>query len=192
MSRLLRDAILTYWFGATDPMRAQERRELWFLSPPDADSTIREAFRGAWERVRRGETPLPDDEPAGALARCVLFDQFPRHMFRRSGLAFATDALARETAVRAIERGFDKQVSVAARRFFYLPLEHSESLADQERSVALFRAAYGEETARWAVEHHAIVARFSRFPYRNAALGRPCTPEEEAWLADPAHPRFGQ
>jgi len=94
-----------------------------------------------------------------------------------------TDATALDVADRAIERGFDRQVEPALRGFFYLPFEHSESLADQERSVALHEAAGDEDGLTWARHHYDIIARFGRFPHRNAILGRASTPEELAYLA---------
>jgi uncharacterized protein (DUF924 family) len=121
--------------------------------------------------------------PDGALAVVLLLDQFPRNMFRGTRRVYQTDATALDVADRAIERGFDSQVEPALRGFFYLPFEHSESLADQERSVALHEAAGDEDGLTWARHHHDIVARFGRFPHRNAILGRESTPEELAYLA---------
>jgi uncharacterized protein (DUF924 family) len=129
------------------------------------------------------------------LALVVVLDQFPRNIHRGSPLAFACDPLARAIAQRAIARGFDLMLARQRRFFFYLPYEHSENPADQERSVALFRAwvetSPPEERARaehhfeFILRHQEIVQRFGRFPHRNAALGRATTPEEAEFLKEP-------
>ena len=119
----------------------------------------------------------------GALALLILLDQIPRNVFRRSGHAFATDGLARHYAMRALTLGFDTQVDLNLRSFFYLPFQHSEAMADQERAVELF-SRLPEGADRWARHHHDIIRRFGRFPHRNAALGRESTTEERAFLAE--------
>jgi len=111
-----------------------------------------------------------------------VLDQFPRNMFRGDARTFAADPLARAVAERALARGFDRAVAPALRTFFYLPFEHSENLADQERCVALNRAAEDEDGLKWAELHADIIRRFGRFPHRNKALGRATTPEEQAFL----------
>jgi uncharacterized protein (DUF924 family) len=103
-------------------------------------------------------------------------------MFRNDARAFAADALARKIATRAIERGFDREIAMPERTFFYLPFEHSEDLADQERCVALSRATGDAETVKWAELHADIIRRFGRFPHRNKALGRATTDDEQAFL----------
>lgn len=117
-----------------------------------------------------------------ALALVLLLDQIPRNVFRGSAHAYATDALARHYAARAVDAGFDSGVDPALRVFFYMPFEHSEDLGDQRRSLALHRGLAGDGADRWAVLHHDIIARFGRFPHRNAALGRETTAEERAFL----------
>jgi uncharacterized protein (DUF924 family) len=118
----------------------------------------------------------------GALALLILLDQFPRNMFRSKARAFATDPLARAITAGAIVRGFDSQVPKELRNFFYLPFEHSENLADQERCIALNKAGGDQENLKWAEIHADIIRRFGRFPHRNAVLGRSTTPEEQAFL----------
>lgn len=118
----------------------------------------------------------------GALALLILLDQIPRNLFRGSAHSYATDPLARHYAQRALDAGLDRQVDAGLRLFFYMPFEHSESLADQERSVALHRTLPGKEADAWAVKHYDVIARFGRFPHRNAALGRTSTAEELAYL----------
>jgi uncharacterized protein (DUF924 family) len=116
------------------------------------------------------------------LALLLVLDQFPRNMFRGSARAFAADGAAREVADRAIARGFDQEAKSEERSFFYLPFEHSENLADQERCVALARATGDADTLEWAELHADIIRRFGRFPHRNAVLGRAATAAEQEFL----------
>ena len=118
----------------------------------------------------------------GSLALCILLDQFPRNLFRGRARAFETDSKAREIAGNAISVGFDASVSPVKRSFFYLPFMHSEDLDDQVRSVELYRALGNENNYRYALEHYYVISRFSRFPTRNAALGRHSTEEEEKFM----------
>jgi uncharacterized protein (DUF924 family) len=111
-----------------------------------------------------------------------VLDQFSRNLFRGHARAFARDEAACLIAEHAIARGFDRAFAVPERRFFYLPLMHAEDLAAQERCIALCRAAGDEEGVRYAQAHRDIIARFGRFPSRNAALGRATTGEEQAFL----------
>ncbi|HEU5272563.1 MAG TPA: DUF924 family protein, partial [Xanthobacteraceae bacterium] len=145
------------------------------------DADIRTRFLATYEAAAAGR--LAWDETAdGALALLIVLDQFPRNMFRGSARAFAADPLARTIASRAIERGFDQAAAPSERSFFYLPFEHSEALADQERCIALNRAAGDADALKWAEQHADIIRRFGRFPHRNKALGRATTPEEQAFL----------
>ncbi|WP_338089144.1 DUF924 family protein [Nannocystis pusilla] len=124
--------------------------------------------------------------PRGALALVILLDQFPRNMFRGTPEAFASDAKAREVANAALDAGHEHALTQEERLFLYLPLEHSEELADQERCVELMRAL--DETPMWldyAVRHRDVIARFGRFPHRNAVLGRESTAEECEFLMQP-------
>jgi uncharacterized protein (DUF924 family) len=118
----------------------------------------------------------------GALALVLLLDQIPRNVFRGSAHSYATDALARHHAAAAIDAGFDRAVDPVLRIFLYMPFEHSEDIADQQRAVALTTALGDAGYSRYAILHHDVIARFGRFPHRNAALGRSNTPEEQAWL----------
>ena len=118
----------------------------------------------------------------GALALLLLLDQFPRNCFRQSAHSYATDGLARHYARRALAAGHDAAVEPLLRAFFYLPFEHSEDMADQERAVELFGAPGMEEYLPYAIAHRDVIARFGRFPHRNRALGRDSTAEEQAWL----------
>ena len=122
------------------------------------------------------------DSAEGALALLLLLDQIPRNVFRGSGHAFASDGLARHYAERALAAGHDAAFEPELRAFFYLPFEHSEDLADQQRSVALFEVLGNQTYTQYALEHLRVIERFGRFPHRNRALGRINTAEEQAWL----------
>jgi uncharacterized protein (DUF924 family) len=153
----------------------------WFEKNAAVDEEIRQRFLGLHEAAAAGKLASWEQNAEGALALLILLDQFPRNMFRGNARAYATDPLARAVAAGALVRGFDSQVPQQLRGFFYLPFMHSEDLADQERSVALYRAA-GLENLKYAEEHAEIIRRFGRFPHRNAILGRASTPEEQAFL----------
>ena len=112
----------------------------------------------------------------------IVLDQFPRNMFRDDARTYAADPLARAVAERSIARGFDQRYAPAERQFFYLPLMHSEDLVDQERCLALCRAAGDEEGVKYGEIHADIIRRFGRFPHRNSSLGRATTAEEQAFL----------
>lgn len=154
----------------------------WFRGGDAFDAECRERFTAAHHAAARREFDDWSSSAEGALGLLLLLDQIPRNLFRDSGHAFATDGLARHFARRALDAGHDAAFEPALRAFFYLPFEHSEALADQDHSVALF-AALGDANYRdYAVAHRDVIARFGRFPHRNAALGRDSTPEERAWL----------
>jgi uncharacterized protein (DUF924 family) len=154
----------------------------WFAGGPAFDAACRERLGDAHWAAARRELDDWSSTPEGALALLLLLDQIPRNIFRGTGHAFATDGLALHFARRALDAGHDAAFEPALRAFFYLPFEHSEDRADQQRSVALF-AALGDANYRdYAVAHRDVIARFGRFPHRNAALGRDTTPEEQAWL----------
>jgi uncharacterized protein (DUF924 family) len=154
----------------------------WFGKDADFDRAITARFLATHETAAASGLSDWEATPDGALALLLLLDQFPRNMFRGSARALATDPLARAVADRAIARGFDERAASGERMFFYLPFEHSENLADQERSLALSRCAGGGTADRYAEIHADIIRRFGRFPHRNATLGRATTPEEQAFL----------
>jgi uncharacterized protein (DUF924 family) len=155
----------------------------WFAKDDAFDEACRR-FLLTHEAAARGDLNEWELKPEGTLALCLLLDQFPRNMFRGTRRAYRTDPVAVMVADRAIERGYDKAVEPDLRRFFYLPFMHSEDLADQERSVALNEALGEEDSIKWAGHHRDVVARFGRFPHRNAILGRQSTAEEKAFLAE--------
>ena len=154
----------------------------WFAKDQRFDARIRERFEALHHAAARQELDDWAENPEGSLALLLLLDQFPRNMYRGSAHAFATDPLARAVAYRAIADGHDRAVGSALRSFFYLPLEHSESMADQDRSVTLCQAAGDPNLVKWTMLHRDIIERFGRFPHRNASLGRESTPSEIEFL----------
>jgi uncharacterized protein (DUF924 family) len=155
----------------------------WFGGGDEFDVQCRTRFLEAHLLAARREYEDWLATAEGALALVLLLDQIPRNVFRRSGHAYATDPLARHYATRALTLGYDTQVDLPLRSFFYLPFQHSEAMADQERALELFaRLPAGAD--RWARHHHDIIQRFGRFPHRNAPLGRESTHAERAFLAE--------
>jgi uncharacterized protein (DUF924 family) len=166
--------VLAFWRAAGEPK--------WFAKDDAFDAEIKRRFLATYEAAAAGSLSGWEATPEGALALAIVLDQFPRNMFRRDPRAFAADPLARTVVDRALARGFDQQVPHNERLFFYLPFEHSETMADQERCCALFRALGNADQLHWAELHADIIRRFGRFPHRNAVLGRVTTPEEKAYL----------
>ena len=173
--------VLKFWF--------ERERKAWFEKNPTLDEEIRFRFLPCYEKAVEEKLEPWKREPRSCLALVILLDQFPRNMFRGTARAFAADPLAREAARVILENGWDKAMTPDERMFAYLPFEHSESLADQERCLALMQEiAVFPQTAdlpKWAEAHLAIIRRFGRFPHRNAALGRESTPEEAEFLRQP-------
>jgi len=168
------DVILAFWRDA-GPRR-------WY-TPDDAfDAEVRQRFFDLWQRAAAGDLSSWEASDDGALALVIVVDQFPRNMFRGDAKTYASDALAREVAHRAIERGVDLRIDPVLREFLYLPFNHSEHLSDQLRCIELSRAAGNAENLKWAEHHADIIRRFGRFPHRNRLLGRATTPEEQAYL----------
>ena len=183
------EEVLAFWFGTPgDPWFGKFRPE-WFQKNADFDQEIRRRFAALFEELTEGKHQDWLLSPRGALAFVIGLDQFSRNLFRDGARAFAQDALARSAADQAIGRGFDAETPPVERAFFYLPFMHSEDLGDQEQSVGLFEALAGGDANNSSVDyarrHRDIIARFGRFPHRNAALGRPSTPEEAAFLGQP-------
>jgi uncharacterized protein (DUF924 family) len=183
--------ILRFWFG--DPQvddSYQQRRKLWFRKRPQVDQEIRDRFQSLYDRAVAGEFSDWQRSPQGSLALLLLFDQFPRNMFRDSAQAFATDPLALAIAEAAIVQDFDQLLEPIRRIFVYLPLEHSENLDHQRRSVELFRQLHSQhpefaDILDYAIRHQQVIERFGRFPHRNQWLDRPSTPEEMEFLQQP-------
>lgn len=181
--------LLDVWFG-TDLAAWQER---WFRPDPAFDAAIRDRFGTLLVPAREGAFDAWAPTPEGALALCLLLDQFPRNLHRGTPEAFASDTHARAIARRAVLRDrHDLHLPHTARCFLYLPFEHSEDMADQDLSVALFEGLRDDPvhaapggSIDYAWRHRAVIRRFGRFPHRNASLGRRSTAEEAAYLARP-------
>ncbi|UUX49572.1 DUF924 domain-containing protein [Nisaea acidiphila] len=180
MGRQMQDIerILSFWFE-----ECSEKQ--WFGKDSDFDAAIRERFGAQVDAAMAGELDHWCESADGTLAYLLLLDQFTRNIFRGSGKAFAADGKARTACKRALEAGFDAALDSRRKTFLYLPLEHSEDLADQSRCVALFEALGDAEKTDYAIRHRDIIQRFGRFPHRNEALGRQSTDEELAFLKEP-------
>lgn len=171
--------VLAFWLDEIGP-------EGWYAGRAEIDARVRDRFEGLWHEAMAGACGPWLTDPRGALAYLVVTDQFPRNMFRDTARAFASDPHARAATRLAIAEGWDMAVPEPERVFFYMPLEHSESLADQDESVALTSERLPETGAEFVLHaqaHRAVIRAFGRFPTRNAALGRATTPQEARWLA---------
>ena len=181
--------ILDCWFGSPQEPSYGQSRDVWFQKNDDFDQEIRQRFLQDYEQAAAGQLNEWKDSPLSCLALIVLLDQFPRNLFRGTPQAFATDGDALKTAEWAISQGFDQKLLPVQRWFIYLPFEHSESLIHQERSLNLFNQLADDPESQspiqYAIRHHEVIARFGRFPHRNAILNRPSTPEEEEFLKQP-------
>jgi uncharacterized protein (DUF924 family) len=191
------DAVLDFWFGATGPAAevAARQRALWFAKSAANDQIVVERFAETLVAAGKGELDDWAASPRGRLALIVVLDQFPHHIHRDHGQSFAYDALSLALAMEMIQLGEDAQVAPIERVFVYLPLEHAESMAMQDLSVALYEALANEAAAAerglfdgfldYARKHRDVVARFGRFPHRNELLGRTSTAEEIEFLKQP-------
>jgi uncharacterized protein (DUF924 family) len=176
--------ILDFWFPPDSP----GERDVWFRKDAAFDRAIRERFGTAIAAGCAGAFGDWCGTPRGALARVVLLDQLARNAFRDTPDAFAGDAGALATAEDAIERGFDRSLDLHGRWFLYMPFQHSEQLAIQDRAIALYTSLAADGLASplpWAERHRDVIRRFGRFPHRNAILGRVSTPDEAAFLEQP-------
>jgi uncharacterized protein (DUF924 family) len=185
--------VLQFWFGPPDDPGHALPRRAWFEKDAAFDAVIATRFGALIERALAGGIDHWQTQPVQALpalAKVIVLDQFTRNAFRGSARAFAGDALALTAARALVASGADRALTGVQRQFAYLPFEHAEDLAHQRTSVQLFRQLGRDEPAladllQWAQRHHDIVARFGRFPHRNAALGRPSSDEELAFLRTP-------
>lgn len=175
MSRAIATELVDFWRDAG--------MAKWFRGGDAFDAECRARWLDAHFAAARREFDDWMEDAEGALALVLLLDQIPRNVFRDSGHAFATDPLALHYANRAIDAGHDAKIDAGMRFFFYLPFEHSEAIADQDRAVELFTSLGNANLLGYANAHRDVIARFGRFPHRNAALGRGNTTEEQAWLA---------
>ncbi|MDA0786581.1 MAG: DUF924 domain-containing protein [Proteobacteria bacterium] len=177
------DEVLGFWFHETD-------RQNWFERSDDFDGIVRDRFAAAVETARGGGFDAWRDTARGGLAVIILIDQFSRNLHRDSPRAWSADDVALSCTRQALARAHDRELAPEERKFLYMPLMHSEDLVDQEKCVELFRAL-AEESAEeklaldYAIRHRDIIARFGRFPHRNAILGRQSTPEEIDFLKEP-------
>jgi len=179
--------VLHFWFGAPP---GDAPREAWFKKSDAFDAEIRARFGALVEQALAGGLREWDVTPQGTLARILLLDQFTRNIFRGTPKSFAGDPLALAAAQRLVARGEDRWLSGVMRSFVYLPFEHSEDRAVQAHSLRLFAQLTADHPARsdaevWAKKHEVIVARFGRYPHRNAILGRESTAEEVSFLKEP-------
>lgn len=175
------DTVLHFWFAELQP-------QAWFTADPKLDDVIRGRFRELYDQLGCEASEIFDSTAQGCLAAVIVFDQFPRNMFRGSPKAFATDALALSIAEHAIGAGLDQSLTVQQRQFLYMPFQHSEDRIVQARSMELFASLGDSEVLGYAQKHQEIVDRFGRFPHRNATLGRTATASEIEFLK--THPGF--
>lgn len=167
--------IIDFWYS--EPMCKH-----WFSSTPAIDQDIRQRFETLWERGQAGELALWAETAEGILALIILFDQMPLNMFRNQAKSFQTEHLAIKLAHQAINQKKDQQIPHEQLAFLYMPLMHSENLADQDLSVRCYEQAGLTNNLRFAKHHQGLIRRFGRFPHRNEILGRTSTVEELAYL----------
>jgi uncharacterized protein (DUF924 family) len=181
--------VLDFWFGAPYSPERGRPRKTWFKKSPAFDEQVRSRFLGTWELATRGGLARWEASPLAALAFVIVLDQFPRNMFRGTVRSFAADPLALAAAKGMVTSGFDHLLRPVERLFVYLPFEHAEDAVAQGRSLELFEALraepLGQDNTEYARRHFDIIARFGRFPHRNAILGRESTPEELKFLRQP-------
>jgi uncharacterized protein (DUF924 family) len=154
----------------------------WFMRSDDVDIRVRDRFAGLHAKAVAGQLNGWMDDPHSCLALVIVLDQFSRNMHRNDSRAFSADAQALSVANHALAAGYHLQVERELADFFFMPLMHSESILDQQRCVALMHAHSNANSFNFAVIHRDIIARFGRFPHRNAVLGRPTSPAEQAYL----------
>jgi uncharacterized protein (DUF924 family) len=164
--------VLAFWFARGD--------KDWWGADPEFDTEIRKRFQDLWERERENVAEHFLGSADEALAAVILFDQFPRNMFRGHADQFSTDPLALAVARGAVDKGYDDGMTSDRRGFLYMPFQHSEDPRAQLKSLLLFTALGDAEQLDYARKHHEVIARFGRFPHRNAILGRKPTAMERA------------
>lgn len=178
--------ILTFWFGPTDDPNRDRPKKFWFRKDPACDAEVSTRFEAIYQQAVAGSYADWQNSPEGALALAIALDQFPRNMFRGEARAFASDSQALVVARQAIARGFDLQLFPVQRWFLYLPYEHCEDLNTQAECVALFELLAGDRDSASSIDyarrHRDVIARFGRFPHRNAILNRPSTVAEREFL----------
>ena len=188
------EQILRYWFGVLDNELSNKSQSiLWYQSTPEIDQEIFSQFNHLYQQSISGKLAHWHDNARSSLAMIILLDQLPRNMFRGTAQAFASDSQALLTAQKGIDRGFDKELSLIERIFYYHPFEHSEDLSDQQKSVDLFSSLLDEypsevhqsvikSSVNFAQQHLTIIEQFGRFPHRNQVLNRQSTVAELDYL----------
>jgi uncharacterized protein (DUF924 family) len=191
------DALLEFWFGSQtdDAEVANAQATLWWGHDPATDVVVQQRFEGLAELAAGGALDHWQDSPRGRLALILLLDQVPRNVWRGTVRAFATDPMARWAVLEGFTRRDDRELRPIHRLFFYMPLEHSESVAYQNQSVEAVRSLADEVPTAWrtafdlfvdyAERHRDVIERFGRFPHRNRILGRASTADEIAFLSEP-------
>ena len=177
-------AVVNFWFGELTPRQ-------WFEGSATLDAEIRQRF-GPWvDAALRGHYDAWAETPRGRLALILLLDQFTRNIHRGAAGAFSGDAKAQRLTIEGLAAGMDKQLNLSERQFFYMPLMHAEDSELQGQCLEAFAAFLNEARSivKFQKEHGAVIDRFGRFPARNAALGRPSTPEEQTFLSKPRRKR---
>jgi uncharacterized protein (DUF924 family) len=196
------EKILDFWLGdVQDGMSPPHKRKLWYASTPELDEQISGDFKSVLVDAAAGKYNLWQANPRGQLALILLFDQFSRNIFRERAQAFAYDPLALDICLQGIELGSDRSLCLIERVFYYHPLQHAEELEHQQKCVALHmqlaqdtsgeQQQFVQNSLKFVQEHRDLIARFGRFPHRNAVLGRKSTAEELLYLSSGGK-RFGQ
>lgn len=192
------DNVIQFWFGGSSE---KDRLKLWFGGGSAVDDEIREKFGPLILRAEAGTLDDWQTTALGCLALIIVTDQFPLNVYRKTARAFDIGEQAVDVCKHGLAQSFDRALSIAERSFFYLPLEHSEGLANQDLSVKLFQQLHEdadieqksmtEKALEYAIEHRETIRQFGRYPYRNEVLGRESTSAEVAYLGDNPK-RYGQ
>jgi uncharacterized protein (DUF924 family) len=189
--------ILDFWFGnsADDVQIFEQKSSLWWRKDEELDREIESAFSAALKRLIAGQLTFWKQDAESLLAMIILADQFSRNIYRNKAKAFAQDDLALALSLEGLESRIDLKLGIAQRIFFYMPLEHSESMSMQDRSVEMFEQLCESapenvrqeiiENLDYAIKHREVIEKFGRFPHRNAILGRESRPEEIEYLKQP-------
>ncbi len=190
MDKLPPQDVLDFWFGEPGSEGYGKHRQAWFAKEPAFDQAVQARFAKLYQSAVKGRLDAWRENAPSALALTIVLDQFPHHLFRDTARAFEADAKALALAESAVGKGFDQQVLPVQRVFFYLPFEHSEDMAKQDRAVALFARLASENPGfrdylDYAHQHREVIARFGRFPHRNELLGRASTSAEREFLKQP-------
>lgn len=199
MPEITIEEIIGFWFEGIDDQRQINKNaspyNKWFKEDPSLDRVIKEKYEGDLKRAGRGEFREWENSAKGRLALVLLFDQFPRNMYRHKREGYAYDHLARNLALRSVEDGQDRELQLIERHFLYIPFMHSEDIKCQDLSVKYYgqliedcrkinplNVFYYESAYGYAQGHHNMIKQYGRFPYRNIALNRESTPDEKTFL----------